>query len=160
MKIKNIAIFILFILIVQLIGFIGSVFTQPAIPTWYASLNKPNFTPPNWIFAPVWTILYLFMGMSAFLVWNKNRKKKNKQIKTALIIFTIQLILNVLWSALFFGLNNILLAFLEILLLWLAILLTVIKFYKISKPASLLLLPYLLWVSFAAVLNLTILLLN
>lgn len=158
MKIKNIVAIIVFILICQLAGFIGSFFTSPAIPVWYASLSKPIFTPPSWIFAPAWVTLYLLMGISAYLVWSKGIKKK--KVKIALSVFGIQLILNICWSLIFFGLHAILFAFIEIILLWCAILLTIIKFNKLSKSAALLLIPYILWVSFAAVLNLAILLLN
>jgi benzodiazapine receptor len=138
------------ILICQLAGFLGSLATTPAIPDWYAKLNKPSFNPPNWIFAPVWTTLFLLMGIALFLILNQ---KKNKKAKT---IFFIQLILNTLWSFLFFGLHSPLLAFLEIIILWTAILLTMIQFYKLQKWAGILLLPYLLWVSFAAILNFSI----
>lgn len=141
---------ILSILTCQMAGFLGSLATTPAIPTWYASLNKPSFNPPNWIFAPVWTTLFLLMGISLFIILNQ---KKNKKAKA---IFFIQLGLNTLWSFLFFGLQSPLLAFLEILILWTAILLTIIQAYKLQKWAGILLIPYLLWVSFAAFLNFTI----
>lgn len=146
------------ILICQGVGFLGAFFTMPSIPTWYKSLNKPSFSPPNWIFAPVWTLLFLLMAISAYLVWNKDLKKA--RIREALVVFVFQLLLNFFWSIYFFGLHEPYLAFLEILALWLAILLTIMKFYKISKPASYLLIPYILWVSFAAILNLSIVLLN
>ena len=146
------------VLVCQAAGVVGSLFTSPSIPTWYASLQKPNFNPPNWIFAPVWTILFLLMGISLYLVWSKGLRIK--KVKTAVFIFAIQLILNMLWSFLFFGLQSPLYAFIEIVILWLAILLTITSFYKISKIAGYLLLPYILWVSFAAVLNFSILILN
>lgn len=136
-------------------GIAGSIFTVSAIPTWYQSLNKPVFSPPNWIFAPVWTVLYIIMGVSLYLVLSN--KGKNKY---AIGIFTVQLILNILWSILFFGLQNPGLALAEILVLWAAIFLTIKSFYPISKTAAYLLLPYLLWVSFASILNLMIVLLN
>jgi benzodiazapine receptor len=139
-------------------GAIGSLFTRSAIPTWYATLEKPVFTPPSWLFAPVWTLLYILMGVSAFLVWRKGLR--NAQVKTALIIFLIQLILNASWSVVFFGLQLPLYGFIVIVMLWVAILLTVIQFYKISRVSSVLLWPYLLWVTFAAVLNASIWLLN
>lgn len=138
-------------------GFLGSLVTTPAIPTWYASLNKPFFNPPSWLFAPAWTLLYLLMGFSLYLVLST---KTNKSKAKALTIFFLQLLLNSLWSILFFGLKNPLLAFLEIILLWLAILTNIIFFRKISRTAALLLIPYLLWVSFASLLNLAIILLN
>jgi len=132
---------------------VGSIFTTSAIPGWYATLQKPSFSPPNFLFAPVWTTLYILMGISLALILNK----KNK---TAIIFFVVQLVLNSLWSILFFGLKSPKLAFVEIIFLWLAILITILKFFKISKLAGWLFVPYLLWVSFASFLNLTIVKLN
>jgi len=137
------------ILVCQIAGLIGSFFTSPVIFTWYENIEKPNFNPPNWIFAPVWTILFILMGISLYLIWSNGLKNK----KTAIFIFSVQLILNILWSLLFFGLQVPLYAFIEIIILWLAILLTIISFYKVSKIAGLLLLPYIFWVSFATILN-------
>lgn len=151
MSIKDILKLIASIIICQLAGFIGSLFTTPAIPTWYKTLIKPSFSPPNSIFSPVWIALFLLMGISLFLVWQKNQK--DKKVKIALLFFTVQLVLNILWSVIFFGLKSPLLAFIEIIILWFAILLTILKFLKVSKPAGALLLPYILWVSFAAFLN-------
>lgn len=148
----------LFILIAEVAGLIGSFFTTPSIATWYASLNKPRFNPPNWIFAPVWTTLFLLMGVAAYLIYAKGLKKKN--VQQALAIFALQLIFNVFWSIIFFGLHLPLLALIEIVFLWGLILLTINKFYKIAKPAAYLLIPYLLWVAFATVLNLSIVILN
>jgi translocator protein len=144
------------IVLCQLAGIIGSVFTISSISSWYAELSKPFFSPPNWVFFPVWISLYLLMGISLYLVWKKGWKENKK----ALSFFGIQLFLNALWSPIFFGLKNPLLAFIEIIFLWLAILLTIIHFYKVSKPAAYLLIPYILWVSFAALLNFFIFLLN
>ena len=149
---------ILAVLICQGMGLIGSLFTTPAIPSWYAGLVKPSFNPPNWIFAPAWILLYTLMGIAAFLIWNRRNGKK--KIKTALVLFSVQLVLNSLWSIIFFGLHLPQYAFLEILVLWFFILLTLLSFYKISKPAGPLLLPYILWVSFATILNLSIMILN
>ena len=146
------------IIICESAGFIGSLFTTPAIPSWYATLVKPSFTPPNGVFAPVWTTLFLLMGISAFLVWRKGIE--NPRVNLALRLFIIQLILNSLWSVLFFGLRSPLLGFIEIMLLWTFILLTILYFFKVSKVAGILLLPYILWVSFAAVLNFSIWRLN
>lgn len=146
------------ILVCLIIGFTGSLATTPAIPTWYQTLNKPLFSPPNWIFAPVWTTLYILMGVSLYLIWKKGFK--NKKNKIAIQFFLIQLGLNLMWSFLFFGFQNPLLAFFEIIILWGAILLTIVKFYKISKVSAYLLLPYILWVSFASFLNLFIVILN
>ena len=139
-------------------AFLGSVFTASSVSTWFTTLIKPSFNPPNWIFGPVWTILYLLMGFSLFLVWKQGLKKK--YVKECLIIFGIQIFLNFLWSLLFFGLQNPLLAFIEIIFLWISILFMIIYFYKVNKTAAYMQIPYILWVSFAAVLNLSIVLLN
>ncbi len=154
MQYKNIVKFAVSILIPLAAGYIGSIFTISSIPTWYAALNKPTFSPPNWIFGPVWTALYIMMGISLYMVW------KREPDSIPLSLFGIQLSLNVLWSYLFFGLKSPLYAFIEIIMLWAAILLTILNFKNISKTAAILLIPYLLWVSFAAVLNFYILLLN
>jgi len=141
-------------------GLIGSIFTVEAISGWYATINKPSFNPPSWVFSPVWTILYTLMGIAAYLVWKDRNKKKIKTANIALTFFGIQLVLNGLWSILFFGLNSPSLAFFEIMLLWIAIIFTIIYFFKINKTAAYLLIPYILWVSFAAFLNLNIWILN
>lgn len=137
---------------------IGSFFTFEAIPTWYAGLNKPFLNPPNWVFGPVWTTLYFMMGISLYLVWQKKLNKKIKQ--TSLLLFFSQLVLNALWSIVFFGFQSPLIAFLVIIALWLLIYLTIKSFIVISKPAGYLLIPYLLWVTFASLLNLSIVILN
>jgi tryptophan-rich sensory protein len=145
------------VILCQIAGFLGSLFTTPAIPTWYATLSKPFFTPPNWIFSPVWISLFVLMGISLFFVW---RKQDHPPVKTALIFFFIQLILNIFWSAAFFGLRSPLLGLMDIVLLWIAILFTIKNFLKVSKFAGALLIPYLLWVSFAALLNFALWILN
>ncbi len=147
----------LLIFICEAIGILGSVFTLSQIPTWYASLNKPFFNPPNFIFGPVWTTLYFLMGLSLFLVLEEKLKKHKNKI---IILFSIQLLLNFIWSFIFFGLHNPILAFINIAMLWGSIILLIYEFWKYSKVASLLLVPYLLWVSFASVLNLFIIVLN
>jgi tryptophan-rich sensory protein len=134
---------------------IASLFTRESISGWYAELNKPFFTPPDWVFGPV---LYLLMALSAALVWQKGFAKP--LVKIALALYLLQLILNGLWMPLFFGLKMPLLAFFEIILLWGAIILTIVAFARVSKPAVLLLLPYIVWTSFAAVLNFSLWLLN
>jgi len=139
-------------------GIIGSLFTASAVSTWYVTLAKPVYNPPSWVFGPVWLLLYTMMGVSLYLVWQKRSKKKSHQF--ALTIFYVHLFLNALWSILFFGLKNPQAALYDIVLLWVLLLLTIILFYKISKPASYLLWPYLLWVSFAANLNYMIWILN
>ena len=139
-------------------GFLGSFFTIPAIPTWYATLTKPSFAPPNWLFFPVWTTLFVMMGISLYLVWR--RGLEGQQVKNALVIFAVQLILNVLWSAAFFGLRSPLSGLIEISILWISIAFTIMIFMKISTTAGLLLIPYIIWVSFAAILNFMIWRLN
>jgi benzodiazapine receptor len=146
------------ILACQLAGFLGSIFTTPAIPDWYAKLAKPSFTPPNWIFSPVWISLYVLMGISAFLIWRKGLD--NKAIKVALGIFLAQLVINSIWSLMFFGLRSPLAGFITIIILWILIVLTISHFYRISTVAGVLLVPYFLWVSFASVLNFSLWRLN
>lgn len=142
----------------QLVGLMGTPFSIEAIPNWYTNINKPFFSPPNWIFGPVWTILYLLMGISVYLIWvqNKNRKKVTAAIKQ----FLFQLFLNLIWSPIFFGLRSPLLGLIVIVIMWAAILQTIRKFYPLSKIASYLLVPYLAWVSFATILNASIFILN
>lgn len=149
---------ILAIVVSELAGIIGSVFTMPSIAGWYAGLTKPAFSPPNWIFGPVWTTLYALMGIAAFLVWRNGWEQR--KVKIALGLFIGQLILNTLWSIIFFGLHSLGGALIEIVFLWLAILATIIAFAKVSKPAAWLLVPYILWVSFAMYLNYSMYALN
>jgi len=137
-------------------GAIGGIFTTSAIPTWYTTLNKPGFNPPNWLFGPAWTILYILMGIALYLVWIQDKKNK----KIAYIFFFTQLVMNALWSFIFFGAHDLGWAFVEIVVLWLAILGTTIAFYRILKPAAYLLIPYILWVTFASILNFAIWRLN
>lgn len=137
---------------------LGSLFTRNAISDWYANLNKPSFNPPGWLFGPVWTALYVLMAVSAAIVWHKGLDKA--AVRIALALFLLQLILNGLWTPLFFGLRMPLVAFIEIVLLWASIGLTILAFARVSLAAAVLLLPYILWTSFAAVLNLSIWLLN
>ena len=157
MKIKTTKL-ILAILICQSAGIVGSIFTSPSIQTWYTTLQKPSFTPPNWLFAPVWLTLFFLMGISLYLVWNKGLK--NKRVKNSLYLFGLQLILNAVWSLLFFGLRSPFLGLIEIVFLWVFILLTILKFYKISRTAAWLLVPYIVWVSVALMLNFSIWWLN
>ncbi|MFW6025252.1 MAG: TspO/MBR family protein [Candidatus Woesearchaeota archaeon] len=146
------------IFISLLAGFIGSFFTTSSVSNWYPTLTKPFFNPPNWIFAPVWTILYILIGISLFLVWDKI--SSNLFSEKAIILFIIQLILNSLWSILFFGLRSPLLGVVGIIPLWITILLMMYYFRKESKLSFYLLIPYILWVSFAAILNIAIFVLN
>lgn len=154
---KNLLKLAISIIIPLLVGIISSFFTMNSIPTWYASLAKPALNPPNWVFAPAWTTLYILMGISLYLIWKRGF---NDKTKTAIYLFSAQLLLNFSWTFLFFGLKSILTAFVEIAVLWVMILITILKFYKISRQAAYLLIPYIFWVSFAAYLNLAVLLLN
>lgn len=142
----------------EMAGIIGSLFTTPSIAGWYVSIAKPVFTPPNWIFGPVWTTLFILMGIAAFLVWRRGLDRRN--VRIALTFFLLQLVLNTAWSVIFFGLHSPGGAFAEIILLWLMIFATIIFFAKISRTATVLLLPYILWVSFAGYLNYSIWVLN
>lgn len=150
----------LFISIVgcELVGFAGTPFTASAIPVWYATLNKPSFSPPNWLFGPVWTLLYLMMGVAFYLIWRQ--KSQTKEVRIAKRFFLVQLFLNLIWTPIFFGLRSPFQGFFVIIGLWAVILMTIIKFHPISKKAAYLLIPYLLWVTFASVLNGAILVLN
>lgn len=139
-------------------GIVGGLFTAASVKTWYVTLEKPFFNPPAWLFGPVWTLLYLLMGLSLYLLWTAEARAGAK--RAAVALFAAQLVLNALWSVIFFGLRMPLAAFFELCLLWVFILLTMIALRPLSKTASWLLLPYLAWVSFAGVLNLSIHLLN
>lgn len=139
------------ILIPLLVGGIATFFTTSGVNGWYAMANKPSFNPPNWLFAPVWTALYIMMGIALFLVWKSEGDKAIKQ--TAFILFAVQLLLNFLWSFIFFYAKQPGWAFVDIIAMWIAILLTIIWFTKISITASWLLVPYIFWVTFASLLN-------
>jgi benzodiazapine receptor len=146
-----------FVLICFAAAGLGGLVTASNIPNWYAGIAKPTWNPPNWIFGPVWSCLYLMMAVSAWLVW---RQAGLARAKLPLALFAIQLALNSLWSVLFFGLHSPGMAAVEIVILWLAIVATMVAFFRCSKIAGWLLVPYLAWVSFAAVLNFTIWRLN
>lgn len=139
-------------------GFIGSAFTTPHIPGWYAGLAKPSFTPPSWLFGPVWTALYILMGISLFLVWRGGLGERRVQL--AVGIFIVQLACNVLWSFAFFGRQSPLAGLVVISVLWILIVITIIASAFVSKAAAFLLIPYALWVSFASILNASIWRLN
>jgi len=174
MKINNVFKLIIAVGVAELAGVVGSLFTVLAIEGWYATLAKPALNPPSWVFGPVWTTLHLLIGLSLFLVWKNNWKVVNPVLEktgkvwnqwserlwrgdlqkvNAIAIFAVQYILNIAWSFVFFRMHSPLLASFVILALWVAILYTAINFYRISKPAAYLLLPYIFWVSFAAYLN-------
>jgi benzodiazapine receptor len=157
-KPREIGIAALSIIICLAAGAIGALAAYPAIPGWYASLIKPSFSPPNWMFGPVWTMLYVLMGIAAYAVYRTGMKKQ--AVRDAIAIFGVQLGLNLLWSLLFFGLHSPLYGLICIVTLWAAIAITIIRFYAISKNAGLLLVPYILWVSFASLLNFSIWMLN
>lgn len=147
----------------QLGGILGSIFTIPSIPTWYQTLNKPFFQPPSWVFAPVWTTLFVLMGLASWLIWREHHAAKTNQkqsIKKALFVYAGQLLLNVAWSMIFFGWHQPWLAFVEILILWLTILWTILLFYRLNRWAAWLMLPYLAWVSFASILTYAVAQLN
>ena len=148
---KGIAKLVCAVSVCLLTGFIGSFATTGSVTTWYAELSRPSFTPPDWAFGVVWPILYVMMGISAFLIWNSGIARK--QVKVALGLFAFQLLLNGLWTPIFFGLHMLSLALAEIILLWVAILMTILAFWRVSKTAAYLIIPYILWVSFAIALN-------
>lgn len=139
-------------------GLVGSLASAGGFTSWYATIEKPFFTPPNWVFGPVWTVLYVLMGVAAFLVWQNGLSRR--PVRIALTWFLAQLVLNALWSPIFFGLHRIGLALFVLVLLWAAIVATMRRFFEVSRPAGWLLVPYLLWVSYAAVLNSSIWWLN
>src|SRR4030066_1376683 len=158
MTFRNLFQLIISILIAQMAGAIGSIFTTASIQNWYVFLEKPIFAPPNWLFAPAWITLYALMGIAAFLIWQKRDDLVARN--SALKIYGIHLLFNACWSIIFFGLRNPGLAFFEIIVLWLLILIVTIKFFRICKAAGFLFIPYLLWVSFASVLNYFVWMLN
>jgi translocator protein len=132
------------------VGAIAGLFTAQAVPEWYASLNQPSFNPPNWVFGPVWTVLYILMGISLFLIWKLDPGKERKR---AILVFLLQLLLNFGWSFLFFYFKMIGFALIEIILLWISIVVMIFLFYKIQPKAAYINIPYLLWVTFATILN-------
>lgn len=157
-KFNNFTKLVISILICQAAGLIGTLFTVSSIQGWYNVLNQPSFRPPNWIFGPVWIILYTLMGISFYLIWSKGAKKK--EVRTALSLFLVHLFFNASWSIVFFGWHQIFLALINIVILWVLIVVVITKFSKINKKAGFLLLPYLAWVSFATILNYSIWILN
>lgn len=155
---SRIAKLIISILIPLVVGFTSSFFTASGVSTWFQTIEKPSWNPPNWVFAPVWTCLYILMGISLFLIW-KNKFDQQKK-RTALILFAFQLLLNFLWSFIFFGQHQIGWALADIVVLWLALLATIFAFAPLNRTAAWLLVPYISWVSFAALLNFSIWTLN
>jgi translocator protein len=140
---------------------LGAFLTVSSIPTWYAALAKPGFDPPNWIFAPIWTTLYGFMAIAAWLVWRTPDIGPEAGFRqSGLVFFAVQLFLNALWTPVFFYFHQILLALIVILCLWVAILLATLRFWKAERFAAGLMIPYLLWITFACALNFEIYRLN
>jgi tryptophan-rich sensory protein len=146
-----------FVAVCLLAGAVGGIVTGPSVETWYPGLKKPAWTPPSFVFGPVWTLLYLLMGVSGWIVW---RRREYVEIPLPMVLFGVQLTLNAAWSMVFFGLRQPGLAALEIALLWLAIAATLWAFARVSRAAAWLLVPYLGWVSFATLLNVAIWRLN
>ena len=159
MKINNPIKFIISVLIPVGIGAISGLFTASNVKTWFVTVAKPSFNPPGWLFAPVWTTLYIMMGIAFFLVWKNETIQKSIKQK-AIILFAIQMVLNFLWSFIFFQQHEIGWALVDIILLWIFILLSIFSFAPISKTAAWLLVPYISWVSFATILNFAIWQLN
>ena len=157
MKAVDVVKLVVSIAVPLLAGFGSTVWTINTIPTWYASLNKPWFSPPNVVFAPVWTTLYILMGVALFLIW---RSPRNRTRDTGIALFAAQLVVNVIWTFAFFGLQNTLFGVLTIVPLWILIAVTIYQFYKVDKWASYLLVPYLAWVSIATAPNASVYLLN
>lgn len=155
---NNIAKLVISITIPVAIGATAGFFTVTGADSWYQTIHKPSWNPPGWVFGPVWTTLYILMGIGLFLVWKTDAGNSIK--KKAIIIFAVQLMLNFFWSFIFFSQQQIGWAFMEIIVLWVMILATIFAFGKISKTAAWLLVPYISWVSFAAMLNYTIWKLN
>jgi translocator protein len=157
MRRSDIAKLVISIVVPLAVGFGSSLFMGNSIETWYAALNKPWFTPPNWLFAPVWTTLYILMGIALFLVW---RSPRNRTRDIGIALFAVQLIVNALWTIAFFGQQNILYGLLTIVPLWILVAATIYQFYKVDKRASYLLVPYIVWLSIATALNASVYVLN
>lgn len=155
---RSVLLFVACVILPLLIGAIGSLITYPDVTGWFAGLSKPWFSPPNWVFGPVWTILYILMGISLWLVIRNGWEEKH--IRKALALFGLQLAVNLLWSLLFFGLQSPLGGLIDILVLLALIIGTILSFRNISLPASYLLIPYLCWVCFATLVNAAIVILN
>lgn len=158
MKIPRLIQMLIAIVIAESAGVVGSLFTASSVNGWYAEIVRPVFTPPAWVFGPVWTILFALMGIASFLIWEKGIHRTD--VKCAIGIYVGQLVLNVLWSVIFFGLRSPGGAFIEIVFLWCGILITIVMFSRISRIAGWLLVPYIIWVSFAMYLNYAIWVLN
>ncbi len=139
------------ILFCLIVGSSGSLVTITGPGSWYAGLNKPFFTPPGWVFAPVWITLFILMGIALYLVWESGTERR--EVRNALGIFGVQFLLNVTWSFLFFGLRSPLLGLIDIILLWVMIVATIVAFYRVKRSAGYFLIPYITWVTLASALN-------
>ncbi len=159
-KIREFPLLVLSIMICQAAGYLGSYFTNISISSWYPILAKPWFTPPGWLIGIVWFVLFTLMGISLFFIWHKDIRLRKAPTRRAVIVFGAQLVTNILWSAAFFGLRSPLYGLIMIAVLWALILITMVMSWRVSRDAALILVPYLLWVSFAAFLNYAIWMLN
>lgn len=146
------------ILITQAVGIASAYFTLPEVEGWYSTLKKPAFTPPDWFFAPVWTVLYVLIGIAAYMVWQ--RRNDSSYYKITIWVYVVQLLLNFLWAIIFFGMHQVLGGLIDTVLLWIAIIVNIIYFRKFSRVAGWLLVPYFLWTSFALILDLGFFMLN
>ncbi len=158
MKVQNPVALVAAVVSCIVLGSLGGIVTITGPGSWYALLAKPAFSPPGWLFAPVWTLLFILMGISLWMVWNKGAGRRN--VRIALGIFAVQFAFNIAWSFLFFGMQSPFLGLVDILILWVLILATIVCFYRVQRTAAYLLIPYILWVSFASFLNYTIYVMN
>ncbi len=158
MKTENIFKLIVSLVLCYGAGAIGGLFTAPQIKTWYAFLDKPFFNPPSWLFAPAWTLLYTLMAISVFLIWKEYGK--DPHVRSSVVLFFVHLFFNFIWSIFFFYWHQLLVAFIDIVLIWLFIIILILRFQKINKVAAYLLAPYLAWVTFASLLNFSVWILN
>jgi tryptophan-rich sensory protein len=158
MNVQNPVALVAAILSCIILGSLGGIVTRTGPDTWYALLEKPAFSPPGWLFGPVWTLLFILMGISLWMVWKEGIEKRD--VRIALGVFAVQFIFNIAWSFLFFGMQSPFLGLVDILILWILILATIVCFFQVQKTAAFLLIPYILWVSFASFLNYTIFILN
>lgn len=157
-SVREIPKLVISIIIVFLAGAVGTVYTLPEITGWYANLLKPSLTPPNWAVGPIWSTLYVLIGIALFLIWREGLERKD--VKVAIIIFAVQLAINVIWSLVFFGGHNLFGGLILVIMLWISILINIIVFYRISKTAGLILIPYLIWITIASYLNYGVYILN
>ncbi len=146
------------VFVCEFAGVVGSIFTVGSIPTWYQTLVKPSFNPPNWIFGPVWTTLYALMGISVYRIWRLGMHRE--KVRDAVVLFCMHLVLNAVWSPVFFGARNIPIAFAIIAIMWLTLIALIFRFERLDKVSAYMLTPYLAWISFAMILNYNLWILN